>query len=208
MGGRPAFLFGPIRPAVGSTTFKGGSTFAQKIHVPDMKKSALGAPPMYFERYTNLVADDLELDSAFAQSLDEISLFDWEKCRRLGSRSYAPGKWPVAEVLQHLLDWERIMSYRALFFARKGPRKPQGIDVDSFAANSLGAARSIDSLVEEMTVTRQATRLFFKNMTDEQLLRQGTNWQTRMSVAAMGFTIIGHQRHHFGMIEELYFPLV
>ena len=72
-----------------------------------MKKSDINLPPMYFDRYIDLY-EDVDLETAFQQSIDELASFDWEKCRRIGLSVYAPGKWTIADILQHLIDWERI----------------------------------------------------------------------------------------------------
>jgi len=172
-----------------------------------MKKSQINPMPVYFDRYINQF-EDQELDQAFQVSLDELNTFDWEACLRLGTQTYAPGKWTIADILQHLLDWERIMGYRALLFAREAIKKAQGLDEDLLAAKAGAHTRNPLELVQEMTMLRQATRQLFAGMTDEQLLKSGICWKSTMSALALGFTIAGHQRHHFNIIKERYLPLV
>lgn len=173
----------------------------------NMKKTQIDPMPLYFDRYINLYAE-VDLETAFGQSLDELNGFDWEKCRRLGLRSYAPGKWTAPDVLQHLLDWERIMTYRALGFAREAFQQAPGHDENLLAEKAGAAARSLDDLAAEMLTLRQATRHFFRTLTDEQLLKPGICWESQMSPLALAFTILGHQRHHFRIFEERYFPLI
>lgn len=172
-----------------------------------MKKSQINPTPQYFDRYINLV-DDVELDIAFGNSLDEIARFDWEKCRQLGYQAYAPGKWSVPDVLRHLLDWEWIMTYRAMGFARGAFKKAPGHDENKMAKNAKANAQSIEGLVAEMTALRHSTRLFFNTLDEEQLQKQGICWESVMSPLSLAFTILGHQKHHFGILEERYFPLV
>lgn len=172
-----------------------------------MKKSQINPMPVYFDRYINLYGD-VELDQAFQISLDEIATFDWVSCRHLGHQTYAPGKWTVADILQHLIDWERIMGYRALLFAREAAKKTQSLDEDLLAAKAGAKTRSIPDLVVEMTAIRNSTRIFYNYLTDEQLQKSGTSWRSEMSVLAFGFTIVGHQRHHFEILKERYFPLL
>ncbi|MBN8683712.1 MAG: DinB family protein [Chitinophagales bacterium] len=172
-----------------------------------MKKTQITPTPKYFDRYINLY-DDLELDEAFQQSLDEFNTFDWEKCRQIGLQVYAPGKWTIPDVLQHLLDWERIMTYRALGFAREIIVKAPGHDEDQMALNAGASRRSLEDLMQETIILRQSTRHFFNTLTEEQLLKPGICWEAQMSPLALGFTIVGHQRHHFKVIQERYFPIL
>lgn len=171
-----------------------------------MKKSDINPLPKYFDRYINLI-DDIELDLAFENSLKELSSFDRDLYQRIGLQVYEPGKWTVPDVLQHLLDWERIMTYRALIFARQAGEKAVGHDENIMAQHTNANQRSISELLGEMTLLRQTTRIFFRNLTDEQLQHSGISYDTQMSALALGFTILGHQRHHFNILEERYMPL-
>jgi hypothetical protein len=172
-----------------------------------MKKSHIDPMPKYFDRYINLI-DDVELEEAIQISLDELASFEWDTCTALGAQVYAPGKWRVADVLQHLLDWERIMSYRALMFAREAIQKAEGHDEDALALSASPFVADIPTLVAEMTALRRSTRQLFTQMQETQLRRSGICWESQMSALALGFTILGHQKHHFNILRERYFPLL
>jgi DinB superfamily len=172
-----------------------------------MKRSDIKTMPQYFEKYISLV-DDLELSQAFGESVKQLDRLDRDLLARLDGKRYAPGKWTVKETLQHVIDWERILSFRTLLFARKEGSTPQGVDGDLLAVNMKADQRAIDSLVDELRITRLSTRALFESFDEETLQNIGTNWKYEISVLAMGFTIIGHQIHHLKIIEEKYYPLL
>jgi hypothetical protein len=172
-----------------------------------MKKSDIKTMPQYFEKYINQV-DDVELSQAFDESVRQVEALDRGLLTRLGGKTYAPGKWTVKESLQHIIDWERILAYRTLLFARKEGSVPQSVDGDLLAANMDAGRRTIGSLVDELRVTRLSTRAMFEGFDDDTQQNTGTNWEYEISVLAMGFTIIGHQIHHLRIIEEKYYPLL
>jgi hypothetical protein len=89
-----------------------------------MKRSDINPMPAFFDRYINLIAD-IELNVALQQSLEAAENFPMDKWKALGDRVYAPGKWTIKDMIQHITDTERIFAYRALRFARKDSTKPQ-----------------------------------------------------------------------------------
>lgn len=163
--------------------------------------------PPYFDRYINLVAD-VELSQAFADSIQQLNELNKGLLTSLESRSYAPHKWTVKGILQHIIDWERILSYRALLFARNEGSVPQSVDEKLLAANMNAEKRLIDELIDELKIVRASTKSMFGSFDDEMMQNKGTNWKYEISVLAMGFSIIGHQIHHLRIIEEKYFPLL
>jgi hypothetical protein len=175
--------------------------------VEQLKRSDIETMPQYFEKYISLV-DDVELLQAFDSSVRQVETLDRRLLTRLDGKRYAPDKWTVKESLQHVIDWERILSYRTLLFARKEGSVPQIVDGDLLAANMNADRRTIDGLVDELKTTRLSTRAMFEGFDDETLQNTGTNWKYDVSVLAMGFTIIGHQIHHLRIIEEKYRPLL
>lgn len=163
--------------------------------------------PQYFDRYISLLAD-VELPQAFDASIRQLDSLDKSLLTELGGKKYAPDKWTVKGVLQHVIDWERILSYRALLFARREGAVPQGVDGDVLAANMGADRRAVDELIDELKTVRASTKAMFDSFDEGMLLSKGTNWKYEMSALAMGFTIIGHQIHHLKIIEDKYFPLL
>src|SRR5258708_9990732 len=172
-----------------------------------MKKSNIDPMPQFFDRFINLVAD-VELSEAFDDSLRRLNEPDHDLLTRLDAKTYAPGKWTVKELLQDVIDFERILSYRSLLFARREPSTPHGIDSELIAGTSRASGRRIDELIEELRVVRLATKSLFDSFDEEALLAKGINWKYEISVLAMEFNIIGHQIHHLAVIEEKYYPLL
>lgn len=117
---------------------------------------------------------------------------------------YVPGKWTIKDILQHLIDAERIFVYRALRFARKDQTPLPGFEEDGYADVADGSKRSIQDLLTELAIVRQATLSLYKSFSEEMLLRKGIASNSPMSVRAMGFVIIGHQNHHQSVFEERY----
>ena len=117
---------------------------------------------------------------------------------------YAEGKWTIKDILQHLIDAERIFCYRALRFARKDKTPLPGFEENGYAIVAEGSKRSIMELLTELAIVRQATLSLFKTFSDDILVLTGTASENQMSVRAIGFVIIGHQNHHQRIFEERY----
>lgn len=118
--------------------------------------------------------------------------------------AYGFGKWTVKEVVQHIIDTERIFCYRALCFARNDKTSLPGFDQDLFVANDNANARIWSDLLEEMRVVRKGTILLFNSFSEETLLRIGLGSGKNMSVRAIGFICSGHQMHHLKVLKEKY----
>jgi len=172
-----------------------------------MKKSDIYPMPEYFDRYINLVAD-VELLLAFDKSIEQLHAIDKDLFTKLDHKRYAPEKWTVKDIIQHVIDSERVFAYRALRFARNDNTLLPGFDENSFAQHTTANLRTINSLLEELTVVRKANRLMYESFDDTMLMRSGKVWKYELSVLAMGFNIIGHQIHHLKVIDERYAPLI
>lgn len=172
-----------------------------------MKRSNITPMPEFFDRYINLV-EDIDIFEAFEKYAPEKVYQEIEKLIMVNDQVYAPGKWTVKDILQHVIDTERIMSYRALRFSRNDNTVLPGYEEDLFAANTIANKRTIEDLMEEFSLVRQSTELLFKNMSDEMILRSGVAFKSEISALALGFVIVGHAMHHMGVIRERYFPLL
>lgn len=172
-----------------------------------MKKSEINPMPQYFDRYINLAAD-VELSKAFDDSIRQLDDLNGNLLTKLDGKIYAPDKWTVKNIIQHIVDFERILAYRSLLFARRENSIPQSVDENLLAANMNAERRAIDELINELKIVRASTKAMFESFDEETLLYKGTNWKYEISVLAMGFAIVGHQIHHLKIIEENYFPLL
>ncbi len=117
---------------------------------------------------------------------------------------YAEGKWTIKDILQHIIDAERIFSYRALRMARRDKTPLPGFDEDDYATIANGSKRTIIDLLTELAVVRQATLSLFKTFSDDDLMQIGIASNNPISVRAIGFIIIGHQNHHQQIFSERY----
>ncbi len=118
---------------------------------------------------------------------------------------YAAGKWTLKEVLQHVIDTERIMSYRLLRISRKDKTPLPSFDENSFSDNSQAGNRSFASLKEEFLALRKSTDLLVQSLHDDQLTEQGTASNLPVTAKAVGYIIYGHMLHHKAVVEERYF---
>ncbi|NCT10832.1 MAG: DinB family protein [Flavobacteriia bacterium] len=134
----------------------------------------------------------------FQQSLQNIS----EEKQHF---AYASEKWNMKEVVQHIIDTERVFCYRALCFARNDKTSLPGFDQDLFVANVNANTINWADLLTEMAIVRQGTILLFKSFSEESLKRIGVGSEKNMSVRAIGFLCSGHQIHHLNILKERYF---
>ena len=171
-----------------------------------MKRSDIKNMPAYFDKYINQV-DDIELDTAFQNNLNTMSGLDMKSLESLKDKVYAPGKWTIKDIFQHMIDTERVFAYRTLRFARRDGITPQGYDQDVFAANANTQQRSLKDLIEEMKLVHQSSCLLFRSFDKATLQATGICWNQETSVLAMGFIITGHFIHHRKIITEKYLPL-
>jgi uncharacterized damage-inducible protein DinB len=117
---------------------------------------------------------------------------------------YAPGKWSVAEVLGHVCDAERILSYRALRFAR-GDRTPvPGFEENDYVPMGRFDERDPHSLLAEFDTVRAATLSLFRHLPDDAVERAGNANGADVTVRALLYIITGHQRHHASVLRERY----
>ena len=171
-----------------------------------MNKSNINPMPQFFDRYINLV-EDLDLFEAFEKYSPENVYSDFQELIDLEDKVYAPGKWTVKDILQHVIDNERIMAYRALRFSRNDKTNLPGYDEETLAAYTVASKRSVTDLIEEFSLVRQTSLLLFKNMNEDMILYPGTANHTQITPLALGYVIIGHPVHHMNIIRERYYPL-
>lgn len=132
-----------------------------------------------------------------------ISFFKSIPSNKLEYR-YADGKWTIKEIIQHLMDAERIFTYRALRIARKDQTPLPGFEQDDYVLPSQANKRSIEGLINEFKAIKAATVSLYDSFSDEMLMALGKASNSPVSVRAIGFIIMGHEIHHCEVIKERY----
>ncbi len=155
----------------------------------------------FYATYLNMVKDE-ELTEALAKTKEWFTTYALGLTKEKLEYRYAPNKWTVAEVLLHIIDTERIFQYRAFRFSRNDQTSLPGFDHDAFVRECESEKRTNVDIVEEFLAVRSATTQLFKFMGKEKLARIGTASDMPWSVAALGFVISGHLKHHALILEE------
>jgi uncharacterized damage-inducible protein DinB len=157
----------------------------------------------YYETYVGKVKGDSAKDiiSTYSKPMMEFytSLPDSK-----ADHAYADGKWTVKELLQHIIDAERIFSYRALRIARKDQTPLPGFDENTYAPASRASQRSLQSLKDEFEAVRKSTDILLNTMDEDQLSQRGTASNNPVTANAIAFIIFGHMLHHKQILEERY----
>lgn len=159
-------------------------------------------PPFYHNYIRQVGTDNLEDAFTVHQALLMTHLSDlteeqWEY-------RYAEGKWSVKEVVQHIIDAERIFGYRALCLARGETVSLPGFDENAYAARSKADERRPTALLDELEAVQRSTALLFRSFDEEQLEASGISNGKSMYVRAIGFICVGHARHHLNILQERY----
>jgi len=172
-----------------------------------MKKISITVLPEFYDRYIN-ETDDLDLSEALESYSANLIIEDKDKLISLGNKVYEIGKWTVKDILQHLIDCERVFCYRALRIARNDKTPLPGFDENEYIPEAKTERRTIDELLIELGSVRRTGILLFNSFDNEMLLRTGMCSGKNISVLAIGFTIAGHMLHHVNVIKEKYYPLL
>jgi DinB family protein len=121
-----------------------------------------------------------------------------------GGHRYAAGKWSVREVIGHLIDAERIFTYRALRLARADATPLPGFEENDYVRAAGSDGRTITDLVDELRAVRDSSVRLFASLPDEAWARRGVVNGREISVRALAFITAGHARHHLNVLRDRY----
>lgn len=169
-----------------------------------IEKPQQGEFAPYASAYIDLLPDDGSVLKYLEENLDTIkSVVNTIPQDRLAIPC-AEGEWTVKEILVHLIDAERIISYRALRFARSDMTELPGFDQDPYVVESGANQRSLEDIFAEYTAVRSATIALFNSLSDDAFTRIGIANKNPMSVRAAFYQIAGHELHHLNSIRQNY----
>lgn len=158
----------------------------------------------YFKQYIDLVPDGNFIDLFRQNSADTIKFFESIPTDK-HNYCYIENKWTVKEILMHIIDTERVMSYRSLVAIRGDDKTPlHNMDENMYAANVDVTNRTMDNLVSEFKAVRSSTEKLFENVTEEQSKFMADGVTHPVTARALGYVMIGHIKHHIRVIKERY----
>ena len=157
--------------------------------------------PVWYEPYISLVDQDVmrilkKQATDFPDFLKGLS--------KKGDYAYAPGKWTIKQMVGHIIDSERVFSYRLTCFARGEIHGLPGFDENEYVDNAHFQDRTLSSLAEEFNLLRSANLFLFKSLTEKELNRSGIASERQITVRALLFVIAGHLMHHIQVIKDRY----
>ena len=117
---------------------------------------------------------------------------------------YQKEKWSIKDIIQHLIDVERVFVYRAVRFARNDNTVLHGFDEDDFVKNANADRKTKDELLKEYVSIHRSTILFYNQLTLDELEREGMASGVLFSVFGIAHIISGHIQHHIGVVKERY----
>jgi len=157
----------------------------------------------YFQRYISLIKEDNVVKALKKNTKQFRKMLDSIPKRKI-DYAYADGKWTIKQLLQHVIDAERVFAYRALTFSRKDATPLPGFDENQWADHAEAGRRRWTDLINEFKAVRKSTELLFESLTDDQLLTAGTAGNHPGNALAFGFICAGHALHHLRIVKERY----
>jgi hypothetical protein len=140
-----------------------------------------------------------------AQLGDVIDLYS-QFSEAQGAFRYAPGKWSLKDLLQHLSDAERIFTYRCLRIGRGDTTPLPGFDENAFADAASADGRSVAELLADFRASRSSTLELFRSLSDAAWVQQGTSNGRNLTARCVPYICLGHTAHHLAVIRERYLP--
>lgn len=172
-------------------------------HMETIGRPKDGDYPAYYKAYL-LAARGETMEDALQRASDEEARTREMIPNERWDYRYAPGKWTTKEVFQHIIDTERVFSYRALCIARGELANLPGMDEDAYQAQARTGVRKAEDMLRELKAVRASTLELFRSLDAGALACCGTANGKHVTVNALGWIIAGHAEHHLRIIRERY----
>lgn len=158
--------------------------------------------PYYGKYIEKIIGQDLP--KLLLNQIEEVRRYFESKGDEKSELAYAPGKWTAKEVLSHIIDTDRVMTFRAMCFARGEKASLPGFDQDLYVVNSNANKLPLTNLLEDFEMSRYALVSMMKTLPEESFLRIGNASGYDVSVRALFHIMAGHTLHHLTILKERY----
>lgn len=157
----------------------------------------------YYTNYIKLVHSNSLLEE-LEKSVGQLCLLLDGLSNEKANYRYEEGKWSIKELIQHLIDTEKVCIYRALRFVRNDFQELLGYDHDAYVDQINVDDRKLEDLLDELILQRKLTLTFYRHLNQMDLLKIGVANGSNLSVRAIGYIQVGHVLHHTRIIKERY----
>lgn len=158
----------------------------------------------FYTEYLSLVPKELTLIEGFEEGLKNVvDFFENVPTVKL-NYAYAHEKWNIKEVLQHIIDTERVFQYRCFCIARRDKTSLPGFEQDNYILPALAKNKSLESLIEEFKTVRLSFVSLLKSLSNEDLKFIGNANSTALSARACAFIVLGHCQWHINIVKKRY----
>jgi len=168
-----------------------------------MKKPGSREAAPYYKHYIGLNKDG-NVVLNLSKQISELKKAFGSVSEKNGTYRYAKGKWSVKELLGHVIDAERIFSYRALRISRKDKTNLPGFEENYYVKNSNFEKRKFKDLIKEFTDVRKANVIMIKSLDEKMLSHRGFANNHGVTARAIVFIMYGHTKHHIQILKERY----
>jgi len=171
-----------------------------------MNKFALpqaGTYPSFYHTYISKISETNYLELVLSQVAEIKGLFQ-SKEEGWDMKPYEPGKWTPKEVLGHIADTDRIMTFRALCFSRGDQNALPGFDQDPYVINAGYNKVPTELLLADFAAERSALVTLVRSLNEHVLDNIGTANGSLISPRALFWIIPGHFTHHFNILKDRY----
>ncbi len=169
--------------------------------------------PPTVEEYASFYADYIQraikrndILAALPLQIDEIRSALGHLTDEQARFKFGPLEWSIKEVIGHLIDGERVFSYRLLRISRNDQTPLPGFDQEDYVREAGFDNSPLSDLLNEFVFLRRANILAIKNMSDESVSRTGTASDSTVSARTLIYMLVGHVEHHMASLRENYLP--
>lgn len=156
-----------------------------------------------FQTYVARVAED-EILPAMRSQVDALDVLLDRVAPERETFAYAEGKWSIRQIIGHLIDGERVFGYRAMCIARGETQSLPGFDENAYMPNAPYAQIDLEDLLSEFRLVRLSNIAMLRNLDEAAWTRMGVANDAAVSVRALAYIMVGHVRHHMGVLSERY----
>ena len=160
--------------------------------------------PPFYQPYIDILDSTLGVIDLLELSLEQFEELFYAIDESKQEYRYAAGKWTIKELVQHLIDTERVFIYRALRLSRNDQTALPGFDENMYVSNYQSNKRNYTSLLDEFCLLRRSNILMIKDFNEIEFSRKGIVSDLPITVNGIAHICSGHVFHHLKIVKERY----